>query len=387
MREMSRAKEQAADKRIHYIDILEAISIFLVVWCHHDSLLWGSGILETCSRVLSATVAVPLFFLANGALFLNKKNFDLKKHVSKVLHLFIAVLMWRLLIFCIMWLTNDNYYPGLRIADFIKYLFGANLTDADNYTPVEQFWFMYALIGIYVLFPLFKTAFDQNMKIIKGYILLAFILVFLYTDVISFFSYVIQNQDIKDILYKLRTLLYPFGEGGEYIAFFLMGGMLHKKFYLEKHPLKKKKIWLVLSAVSSFLLLTVQHYIENGTIIMYHGLYLQYQRTGTFLLSVSIFILAASSVSRIPEWINNFFAFLSKRTMNIFAIHMLVCVAVNKLILDRIPVRGFCIYFIRTVVVVALSLIITEPFIYIPVVRDLFGIRIRHKRDSKVKAG
>lgn len=68
--------------RFFYLDILKIIAIFLVIFCHYQTV--GNTILDNMAMTI-CYIAVPVFFMVNGALLFNK-SFDLKKHIKKQLH-------------------------------------------------------------------------------------------------------------------------------------------------------------------------------------------------------------------------------------------------------------------------------------------------------------
>lgn len=79
-------------KEIHYWNFLKAFSIFLVVYCHMPLLnpTWYNNYSQ-----LITYVAVPLFFMVNGAALFHGK-FNGKKHLKKTLHLFLVSRIWRI---------------------------------------------------------------------------------------------------------------------------------------------------------------------------------------------------------------------------------------------------------------------------------------------------
>ena len=89
--------------RILYFDYLEVLAIFLVVSIHRSwfDLSYSASILS-----IICSICVPLFFMVNGALLFHR-SFDLKKHIHKIVAMFIALEGWRILYFLTCLLTNQ----------------------------------------------------------------------------------------------------------------------------------------------------------------------------------------------------------------------------------------------------------------------------------------
>ena len=98
-------------KRLHYIDFLESISILAVLYCHFIGAA-GTSLISNVTMQLTTTFAVPIFFMANGALlFLGK--YDLKKHLKKIALLFVASVAWKACYLIFYLLNNQFFLPGL----------------------------------------------------------------------------------------------------------------------------------------------------------------------------------------------------------------------------------------------------------------------------------
>ena len=65
---------KSQNKRIGYFDLLKTISIFLVIYVHYP---WISTSKGSNLTMIMTIIAVPLFFMINGALLLGKRNFNI----------------------------------------------------------------------------------------------------------------------------------------------------------------------------------------------------------------------------------------------------------------------------------------------------------------------
>lgn len=96
---------------------------------------------------------MPLFIAVNGALLLNR-SYNYKNHLARIIKYVILLFAWRLLHIA---LYNVEGAPRLPLTDFLALVISGN---SDGY-PLGHFWLLYALIGLHLLFPLIKLAWDK----------------------------------------------------------------------------------------------------------------------------------------------------------------------------------------------------------------------------------
>ena len=70
---------QSTNTRIYYFDAIKTLAIFLVIFVHYPMI---SDSMPSNLSMLLTYVAVPLFFMVNGALLL-RKPIDVKKTLQK----------------------------------------------------------------------------------------------------------------------------------------------------------------------------------------------------------------------------------------------------------------------------------------------------------------
>ncbi len=105
---------------------------------------WICGVLNSISRT-----AVPIFFMMSGFLMLNNSDtLDIKGFYKKrVPHLLIPLLMWNIIYYLY------NNYQSLSVAEFFKQL----INTGSSY----HLWFVYTMIGFYLLMPFLKRITDN----------------------------------------------------------------------------------------------------------------------------------------------------------------------------------------------------------------------------------
>ncbi|TKI70155.1 hypothetical protein FC756_08615 [Lysinibacillus mangiferihumi] len=202
--------------RIQYMDSLRAIAILGVLLLHaatpyvvlYDKIAlfdWQTGIVY---NALSRW-CVPIFLMISGALLLGRKEESLrtffKKRANKILLPFIA---WSIIYYA--WATY-MWNPGYSLKEFLIMFF--------NNQIYYHLWYFYALIGIYLLAPVFNIFVNHASKQMIAYVVVLWILFY---GGFRYYSYIVSNE---------FTLFFPLSE---YIGFFILG------YYLATFELSKK---------------------------------------------------------------------------------------------------------------------------------------------------
>ena len=195
-------------KRIMYLDEVRSLAIMLVV-IGHISRLFSYDFYSWlfCSGVFSLTrIGVPLFFTVSGSLLLTRK-YEVKKFLEKRFkRVFLPFLFW-IIVYIIAGILIWHYQP--TITYFIDTAFGVQ-----DYS--RPFWFIWSLIGVYLLIPVVGSFIrEEGMKGAEYLILITFILSILYT--VGFFDY-------PQMKYNFRVIFNFF----PVLGYFIMGSYIHK---------------------------------------------------------------------------------------------------------------------------------------------------------------
>ncbi|EON71809.1 acyltransferase [Lysinibacillus sphaericus] len=192
-------------KRIQYMDSLRAMAIlgvlllhaatpYVVLYDEINEIDWQIGIIY---NALSRW-CVPIFLMISGALLLGRKEEPLgvffKKRANKILLPFIA---WSVIYYA--WATY-MWSPGYSLKEFFIMLF--------NNQVYYHLWYFYALIGIYLLVPIFNIFVNHASRQMIGYVIVLWLLFY---GGFRYYSYLVSNE---------FTLFFPLSE---YIGFFLLG--------------------------------------------------------------------------------------------------------------------------------------------------------------------
>lgn len=253
-----------AVKRHFGLDLLKTVAIFFVILYHgmafETNVYVGSAanyakyFLQSC-----LSCCVPLFFLINGALELNRP-FCLKKHIRKMIKLILLVVFWGALTILILCFTRGE---NMGLLEFAKTLISLR----SNW--INHLWFLTTLFTVYVFLPIVKYCFDNAPKL-YGYFLV----------VVLFFSF--GRGVVDTIINLMRTFSWfpnitsgynwfgsfdPFlNINGYALGYFMIGGVLFRK----QEKLKSLKVYLTvgillpLSVFCLFLYGLLASYIDGG---------------------------------------------------------------------------------------------------------------------------
>ncbi len=154
-------------KRIYWVDWLKMIAILAVILVHCSSkyLLpetvfqpnWYLGVLfESCSRF-----GVPLFIMVSGFLIL-RKNQSIADVPRRLKRIIVPFLFW--LVICVL-AKFIFMFKVNGVADLGFFLVGALL---DPTIVSVEFWFVYMIIGLYILSPIITTwLYNANIREIE----------------------------------------------------------------------------------------------------------------------------------------------------------------------------------------------------------------------------
>lgn len=361
------------DNRLTYIDYLETIAMFCVVCCHYYTVM-GKGVSANMYMLLVKCFGVPIFLLANGALMF-QRQFSLSKHLKKTGMLIVTTAAWKVVYLLIQYIRLPAGDSIWKIGNLWNYFCGGNLSNP--YVPAEHFWYMYALIGVYLVFPLFASIYKEK-KTYYFYLILLLFFIPVITEIDAFIA-TMTNTSISFSV--IRSAYFPFAQAGYYLLFFLLGPLLHQYFYKSDEKKKHRKI-AVGTAIVGAVLLMVEYYVQNGTLGgVYQPLQGDYQRLATLLMASGVYSLFATF-----DWketkIDSIMKFISVRTIGIYAAHMMLAYLFSPWIVNRTSRTGVYMLVLQALIVMVGSIIITEIFSIIPGLRTILGLNYYKMRKN-----
>ena len=145
-------------KNTEHIVFLRAIATIAVVLYHSRPSI-EIGYTAHYLIGLMFNWCVPIFFMISGALFLNaEKNVDYKYILNKTLHIIKIIVIWGFIYNIVSSVIIERSLSFDVIKNSILMVFKADTTYC------YQFWYLYILVGVYLIIPVFKAWTDKHIK-------------------------------------------------------------------------------------------------------------------------------------------------------------------------------------------------------------------------------
>lgn len=329
-----------ATKRIEYLDSLKAIAIFLVVFCHFV-LLSPTVFANLC--MCACWMAVPVFFMVNGAL-LFAKPLHVEKHLKKTVSVYLVLVIWKLV-----YLLAVPRFAGVEpaeisVGEVVEYLFlFGELPGIIN----GHLWFIEALLAVYLVFPLFRIAFaweigetkkreakeedgvKRNPAGICPHRLTWFLAFAALFGTNGLYSLEVAGSMLRragipfPFSFDAVAAFWPFGKYGNMLGFFLLGALLagRKKPY-GGTVLLQRLAGLTMLVSSLFALWGVKWFLSGQA--AWDGILLQegYRHVPVVFMAVGLFLLLKNTRIRV-RWLSLTVRALASRTLGIFYLHWL----------------------------------------------------------------
>lgn len=322
-------------KRVVGYDIIKCIAMFFVVMLHYSfyTKFYSDGLAGTAITVL-CVVCVPLFFAVNGALLL-PRDMNTVKHYRKTLNIIIVVTIWKLLAATFFTLVDGSHPVTLK--NLAIFLLGGGFGDY----PTGYFWFMNALIAVYLVLPVMKMAFDAEQKI-AFHALLAVLAAF--TVGKDSLKLVLQmagtttNHDFASIVNSLGEF-YIFGSYGYVLLYVLVGGVIGRYLkqtreestdgnalhFLSRISPGKACVGIAICYTLTLLIQRYQHAAHGTNLTVDNGYWL----LPTFIATV--LILLTLGQADIQGTGAKFFQIVGMNTFGVYMLHLAGLVLLSRL--------------------------------------------------------
>jgi surface polysaccharide O-acyltransferase-like enzyme len=331
------------------LDLLKILACFSVVVLH----VTGRVVFVNNNYTLShffyyaACIAVPIFFMVNGYLLLNKNEITYKYIWKKISNILIVVFSWNLIILIGKLIIKREFNNPI-------YSVVENLIQRGYFW---QFWFFGSLIIIYLFVPILNKYF----KNVKSAVLLTcmFIGISLVIDLISIFRSLNGDSIVQiNVIQTFRLWTW--------LAYYLLGGLLGNTLVKNKilNFFNVKWNWAIL--ISS---LTISNIYQYNMAKLYNAVNAEYfyDNILTFVYVISLFIL----VLRFNfKSLNRFILLISSNMIGIYILHATVIKVLSKLISFDKPLLNTIIIFIVFISSLLCSWIISK----IPIVKKLISL-------------
>lgn len=344
-------------QRLNWVDWLKALAIIGVIGIHCTSILldnnflfsfkWYQGVI--CGSIFR--YAIVTFIMASGYLLLRKVQpiTVIPKRLKRIL---IPFIFWLILYAVIKVVFKDAIGPTWNLFDLLSFIARGFL---DPLGVSVQFWYIYMILGLYILSPILSR-WIQNAKLEEiEYLLLIWI-------IISLLHFI----GLKSLL--LDYLRYFTGA----IGYFILGYYLTIKDNPNlKNPYFGLKLFIIGSLITIIGTIALSHILGQQTLFF---IQLGDLTPGAFLQGVGLFIIIYNlDYTRIPSRINTYMTKISKDSYGIYLINILIVNILNKIGLLKIPYITTIMIIIMVFAVLIISDIILDIMSKIPVLKYFTG--------------
>lgn len=353
----------SACQRNQSLDLLKAVSIFMVIF-YHNIQLNPDSVADNLAMLLP-TAAVPCFFMASGAVFFHRP-FSMEKHLRRMLRLYLVMTLWKAIYLLLYWHWGAPATGSLRT--IASYLF---LFQEMEGVSTGHFWFMEAMLTVMFAAPVLYLCFHSKTD--------RSLLVFLLASLILFNQLPAAGNLLLQQFCRLvgkpawdisaLAQVNPFSfRHSNYFTYYLLGGLL---FAVRGRFSARAGVFLSLGGLAGLFFVK---YLQTGS-FLWNGVYLQngYYLLSTMALACGLFVLALRlkpENSRVLSWLA---ARAGTHTLGVFYLHMPVIFLLTPALFVRLqPYNGWLLNTAETVLIAAICLGICLVGKKIPGLRLLF---------------
>ncbi len=359
-------------ERFVYLDFIKTLAIYFVCFYHYNNFNTGflsDPSISTYSSYFVKSIAstgVPLFFMVNGALMLNR-NYNLNKHIKKTINIIILTIVWGIITLLILSVIRGTSYS---IFDIAKALWTCESG------TINHLWFLHALVCIYILYPLIKEVYDIEDKKVLKYIL---VVIFIFT-----FGNVLLNiaanivESVLGVNYLTNNRFNFFSTFNLFrgffaysLVYFIVGALLLEKLKNNmKINIVQFIIVFIIGMITLFLYGVMMSKSNKETYdIIWNG----YDTIMTLLVCISIFVLSYVAKNKLDK-ISNIVQLIGENTLGIYFIHIMVGSVLKPYYTTLTFSTSILSNLIFGIVIMAISLMITLTLKRIPLIKSLFKI-------------
>ena len=312
--------------REYAFDILRVISMVMViiihianVYCRNFGFISNSSYLIALILNTICRVSVPIFFMISGALLLDR-NFNKEKYFKRVIKYVVLIIVWD-----IIYLVWEYFYLGITYDKLYKLIL-------DPYRA--HLWFLYTILVLYALQPLFKIIMDKSNTKIKIILLLTWIGLSL-------------GSMLNSYIASFFTIF-------SYIGYFIIGKYLYD--FIKKYDFRKYNLTLIIIMIICYLFSIIMNYSLSMNLNKFYNMFFAYRTPFIMFSSFALFTLIISNYKK--DGLNKFITTLSDLSLGVYLIHgIFLDVTVKVFIYGTInSVIGIPIF---TVIIFALSVFFT----------------------------
>lgn len=292
--------------REQWADILRIFCITIIVYLHAtcDGYVSGFADIEKWFKFLYinsfTACAVPIFFMISGTFIIkNEDNFfvTLLKRLKK--------LVFPLIVWSIIYLIARKWYVGEDI-NLVK-----QIIKIGSEPQYSHLWFVYTLLGVYILSPIISYVYYRTEKKILYYL----------TIVFGIIPLVLKTIETATNYHVNLSYIYMFFPEA---MLFILGKLIVDN----KHRIVKKwYIWLAGSIVGYGMVVISSYYYTIKLNTPFKGFFSNYGTIPIFIMYTSLFCMFLSLEDKfnlINKKLQKYIYILSEASMGVYFIHMLI---------------------------------------------------------------
>lgn len=337
--------------RIVYLDFLRAIATIAVIFMHvgGDNVFKFDEHYDTV-KYLFAGWCVPIFFMITGTLFLESNKCDYNriwKHVKKTL---LILLFWGLVYNIVSQFIIDGFSISMLVKSLKMVLYG-------DTTFCYQLWYLYALIPIYLMLPIFSVflnMYDRETNRRNHLILLCVFLVF--SILIPSIIKISQYSTTIDSLDRFSMF-------ENFFVYILLGS------YLQKYDINKKTyLFVVFIAILSMSSVILSEFkvipVAPENLYGYRSICIASMSTLIFYWS--------KHVQNYVSVIQKIFVFISKYSLGVYIVHVIIIQMLRKILgIDTTFAPVFISAPVIVLIIFTISLVISYVGKKIPLIKKV----------------
>ncbi len=358
-------------QRIFYLDFIRVIAILLVIFIHVSTIDTTKHIGTTDWQIVKmlnyfAHISVPIFFMISGSLMLNSpKTLSLKytweKRIPRVT---IPFIMWSIIIPTVVNLTS-NVITTNQVWHRLQLIL---------YQPTSPIlWFMYPLIGIYILSPIIKTFVDNASTRMLLYVTSVWLITCSLLPSIS----VMMPKEYKHV-FQLSPVANFLLIGG-FVGYYILGYIISQLNVKDVSAFALLVLFIGMATFGNFFSESVPQTFDANN---------SYYVTSIFIpiMSISAYILLQKWGTRIKsKFTIGIFEFLAPLVFGIYLIHNLIVFFIEPWFMKNVAVTGIAATFLRYFVVLIIAIIIIWILSWIPGINYLLTGNSRKKNKEPKK--
>lgn len=295
-------------KYVVWLDLIRVISIFLVIIIHSASPLYNKWKLPASVWMAGniynsiARVSVPLLFMVSGYLLLNRQEGVRSFYWNRVRKVVVPLLIWSI----IYWVWKSYGHGSYSFFNAVQSMLTSFLMRPAYY----HFWFVYALLAIYLFVPVLQVFVHAADESAIRYFALIW---FLFGPLLDFVQQKVLNFNIAINL----------GFFTQYIGYFYLGYVLGRIQFSRR---------VTNLAGLTYLLLVIYTIYATYTLSAARGRYVDfyhnYLRLNMVIMAISAFIwlkhVGNSADVRFGVRAKNILRNLSAASFGIYLVHVII---------------------------------------------------------------